>query len=133
MACLLRARGAEFDVEAYLAGSPFAEASSYRGGDPTVGAGRRQTAGFTLAVGPARGGDLDSQVEQAVEFLDQHEDELRRLGRYPGVEEVELDFGIAWREGSSQTDLFPPELLWRAGALDIALRVTHYLTQQQES
>jgi hypothetical protein len=49
------------------------------------------------------------------------------------VEELELDFTVAWRDLAMQTDWFPPELLRRAGALDIALRVTHYLPQQRES
>ena len=59
--------------------------------------------------------------------------ELRRLGSFEGVEEVEIDFAVAWRDLAAQSDWFPPELLWRAGALDIALRVSHYLTQERES
>ena len=70
--------------------------------------------------------DLDTQIQDASLFLREHEDELRRLGRFPGVEEVCLDFGIAWPAGDSQSVLFPADLLWQAGALDIDLVVSHY-------
>jgi hypothetical protein len=131
VSCVLRAVGAEFDPDAYLAGSPFPRAASYRVG--ARGAEERTVAGFNVTVSEKGFRDLDAQIEDAIEFLDQHEDELRRLGRFPGVQEVELEFGIEWRDASPQTDAFPPDLLWRAGALDIGLRVTHYLMPQKES
>lgn len=130
MGCVLRAVGAEFNPEAYLAQSPFAQATAYRIGDPARGP---SGAGFNLSVSDAGFADLDVQIQEAIEFLDTHEDELRRLGRFPGVEEVEIDFGIEWRDASPQSDTFPADLLWRAGALDIGLRVTHYLMPQRES
>ena len=65
-------------------------------------------------------------------FLDEYEEELRRLGRFPGVEGVSLDFGIRWREVAAQTDTFPSDLLWRAGALDISLEITHYMVAEDD-
>jgi hypothetical protein len=135
MSCVLRASGAEFDAAAYLADSPFRRATVYGRGDPAwAGAARgRASAGFNVSLGEDDGGGLAAQIDEAIEFLDLHEDELRRLGRFPGVEEVEIDFAIEWRDAAMQTDCFPPELLWRAGALDIGLRVTHYVAQRAES
>jgi hypothetical protein len=132
---MLRAGGAEFDADAYLAASPFGEATRYHRGDPRWPGfkGTHRTSGFKVTVSRAAVADLATQVEEAIAFLDEHEDELRRLGRFDGVEELELDFTVAWRDLAMQTDWFPPELLWRAGALDIALRMTHYLPQQRES
>ena len=66
------------------------------------------------------------QVQAARRFLRQHEDELRRLGSFDGVEEVCLDFTILRRAGAAQSDVFPADLLWQAGALDIDLVVTHH-------
>ena len=133
MTCVLRALGAAFNPEAYLADSPFSEATSYHVGQPARGAQGRSGAGFNVTVSEAGFDDLDVQIQEAIAFLDTHEDELRRLGRFPGVDEMEIDFGIEWRDSSPQTDIFPPDLLWRAGALDIGLRITHYLAQQRES
>lgn len=124
MACVLRAQGAGFDVGAFLAQSPFA-----RHAVPTPKAstpGEDTRAGFNLTVSTAGFDDLTGQVDDAIGFLDEFEDELRRLGRCDGVSAVSLDFGIRRREVPIQTDAFPPDLLWRAGALDIALEVTHY-------
>ena len=92
-----------------------------------------RTSGFNVTISEADMGDLATQIEEAIAFLDEHEDELRRLGRFEGVEEIEIDFAVEWRDLATQSDWFPPELLWRAGALDIALRVTHYLTPERES
>lgn len=54
-------------------------------------------------------------------------------GSYPGVEEMCLDFAIRRRDIVAQSDLFPAELLWQAGALDIDLVVTHYAIAEEES
>lgn len=132
---MLRAGGAEFDADAYLAASPFDEVTRYHRGDPRWPGfeATHRTSGFNVTVSQANSDDLLTQVEEAIAFLDAHEDELRRLGRFDGVEELELDFAVEWRDLAMQTDWFPPDLLWRAGALDIALRVTHYLPRQRES
>jgi hypothetical protein len=125
----------EFDTEAYLAASPFTQVTRYRRGEPRWPAFAQisRTSGFNLTISEADMGDLATQIDEAIAFLDEHEDELRRLGRFEGVEEIEIDFAVEWRDLATQSDWFPPELLWRAGALDIALRVTHYLVQQKES
>ena len=82
--------------------------------------------GFNLTVSSAGIDDLDGQIRDAIEFLDEHEDELRRLGSFEGVEMVCLHFGVKWDGAAVQTETFPPELLWRAGALDIELAISHY-------
>jgi hypothetical protein len=125
----------EFDIEAYLADSPFHQATRYRRGEAQLPGSTKlwHSSGIHVAVSEAGLDDLPAQIDDAIAFLDEHEDELRRLGRFAGVEKVEIDFSVAWRDLATQSDWFPPELLWRAGALDIALRVTHYLTQERES
>jgi hypothetical protein len=112
MSCYLRAIGETFDVRAFLADSPLR---------PDIHA-----KGFNLAVGKAGLDDLPGQVQEAARFLDDYEDELRRLGAFEGVEEVFLDFALRLRDVPAQTDVLPAELLWRAGALDIDITVTHY-------
>lgn len=136
MSCVLRASGQGFDVEAFLAGSPFAGAAVPLGKE--AGAGRdgqdpRSVSGFRLELSPAGGDDLQVEIEEAIAFLDEHEEELRRLGSFRGVDEVCLTFGVQWRQLPAQTDHFPPELLWRSGALDIALEITHFSLPHAES
>ena len=134
MSCILRAGGREFEPAAFLAESSFEQASLHAPGERfTAGVVTAAARGFSVTVSDAEIDDLDGQIAEAIEFLDRHEDELRRLGRYEGVEVVEIDFGIEWRDVATQTDWFPPELLWRAGALDIGLRISHFLSPQRES
>lgn len=128
--CVLRAIGQDFDPDSFLADSPLSGAAAFRRGEP-AGPGleedkRRLASGFNVTVSRAGFDDLDAQVRDAVKFLRSHEDELRRLSGYPGVEEVCIDFGIRHRDEPAQTDVFPAELLWQAGALDIDLVVTYY-------
>jgi hypothetical protein len=125
----------EFDIEAYLADSPFTNVVRHLRGQPQLPGSSKLwlSSGFNVTVSEADMDDLAAQIDDAIAFLDEHEDELRRLGRFEGVDGIELDFAVAWRDLATQSDWLPPELLWRAGALDIALRVTHYLTQERES
>jgi hypothetical protein len=135
MGCVLRAIGLDFDPEAFLAESEVAGATTFHRGDPAVAGAaegqRRGASGFNVPLG--RGGldDLDTQIRDAVKFLRQHEDELRRLSGVRGVEEVGLDFGIRRRDVAAQTEIFPAELLWQAGALDIDLVVTHHTVAEE--
>jgi hypothetical protein len=130
MSCVLRAIGVSFDPEAFLGDSELAGAQAFHRGEPRLpgvpDAPPRGASGFNLPVSDAGGDDLERQIEDATRFLERHEDELRRLGRFPGVQEVCLDFGIRRRMEAAQRDVFPADLLWRAGALDIDLLVTHY-------
>ena len=130
MSCVLRAVGERFEVDAFLGDSPFSGASAFRRGEPRLPDApegqQRSASGFNLSVSEAGLDDLGGQIEDATEFLREHEDELRRLSRFPGLQEVCLDFGVRRRDVAAQTDVFPADLLWQAGALDIDLVVTHY-------
>lgn len=126
MTCVLRAIGTSFDVDAFLKDSPLDAGAAFRRGEPRV-PGRpdsppRAASGFNIAISEA---GLDDQISEAMHFLNEYEDELRRLGSFPGVEEVCLDFAVR-RGGDEDTrsTVFPAGLLWRAGALDIDLVVT---------
>jgi hypothetical protein len=124
---VLRAIGRDFDVDEFLKETPLPPGAVFHRGEPRQpGGGKRAASGFNAPVSEAGLDDLDTQLQDATHFLREHEDELRRLGRFPGVEEVCLDFGIARRAGAAQSDLFPADLLWQAGALDIDLVVTHF-------
>jgi hypothetical protein len=130
MSCVLRAHGESFKVREFLEKSSLQLDTVYEKGDP-IDSGKkngshRPSSGFSAVVSQADFSDLEEQVREAILFLDEYEEDLRRLGSFKGVEAVFLDFGVQWREASVQTDVFPADVLWRAGALDIWLAVTHY-------
>ena len=133
MSAVLRAHGESFDVELFLAESSLKPDNVYQKGASAVPAGAdkengspRRASGFSLTVSHAELTDLETQIREAIIFLDEYEDELRRLGSFDGVEGVSLDFGVKRQDVAVQTDVFPSDLLWRAGALDIWIAITHY-------
>ena len=133
MSAVLRAHGESFDVDLFLADSSLEPDSVYQRG-PRSGAGAadkdngspRRASGFNLTVSHADFSDLETQIKEAILFLDEYEDELRRLGSFDGVEGISIDFGVQRRDVVAQTDVLPSDLLWRAGALDIWIAITHY-------
>lgn len=137
MSCVLRVIGTSFDVDAFLAESELRPQAVFHRGEARLpglpDASTWSASGFNLGVSDEGFHDLAPQVREAGRFLNQHEDELRRLGAFPGVEEVCLDFGIARRDIPMQSEVFPADLLWQAGALDIDLAVTHYAVAGEES
>jgi hypothetical protein len=122
MTCVLRAIGTDFDVDAFLRDSPLAGTVFHRG-EPRPGGGQRSASGLNVEVAGGFG-ELDGQIQAAAHFLFRHEDELRRLASFPGVEEVCLDFGIRIPDPSASSSVFPADFLWQSGALDIDLVVT---------
>lgn len=131
MSCVFRAIGTDFDVDAFLRDSGFQNAVVFHRGEPRLAGvpdgSKRAASGFNLDVGGGAGfDDLDAQIQAAGRFLGRHEDELRRLGSFPGLDEVCLDFAIRRRDVAAQSNVFPADFLWQSGALDIDLVVTHY-------
>ncbi len=130
MSCSLRAHGQSFEVHEFLEKSSLQPDAVYEKGDPIVSGkkngSQRSSSGFTVSVSQADLSDLEGQIGEAILFLDEYEEDLRCLGNFSGVDAVSLEFEVQWREASVQTDVFPADLLWRAGALDIWLAVTRY-------
>jgi hypothetical protein len=131
MSAVLRAFGADFDVDAFLAGCTLPVCAVKRRGEPVFPAsqpdGRQhKQSAVHVSVSDADFGEFPRQVEEATAFLRAEPDQVRRLCEWPGVEGVTLDFGIAWRDVAAQSDHLPAELVRLAGALGLALEVSHY-------
>jgi hypothetical protein len=72
---------------------------------------------------------LGQQVADAVAFLDRFAADIRALQATGKVADIRLDFPVkvrAGREVAAQFELFPAELVRKAGALGIALEVSLY-------
>lgn len=127
MSAVLRADGAEFDVERFCAGSGLTPDRVYRRGVPDRPGGRvPERSGLSVLVSDAPFHDFPGQVREAVGFLSEHAGEVARLVAFPGVEGVYLDFGLAWREVAAQPDRLPPELVRAAGSLGLGIDLSHY-------
>jgi len=127
VSCVLRAAGTLFDVEAFCVATELPILARRHAGDqhrPGSPALRRSS--INVNVSDADFDSLAQQVEEAVAFLERYRDEVRRLVTFPGVEGVELDFGLRRRAVAAQTDSFPPRLVSLAGALGVGITVSQY-------
>jgi hypothetical protein len=130
--CVLRARGVGFDVDGYLASSRFHTTATWRRGDTnqlpskTLGLTHRDS-GMIVSLCDGPWNDLSTQVPAVETFLREHEPELRQLRRFPGVDEVVLDFPIHLLIGDRvavQSDTFPAPFVTRVGGFGFALKLT---------
>jgi hypothetical protein len=125
--CVLRASGKTFDVDAFLKGSDFKPSVVYRKGQRRKPASRgsQVSSGFNLTV--SNSDEPKRQVDDALAFVRDNREELLRLGRFGGVDDVILDFAIAQREFVAHSAELPAELLTLAGSLGIDIHVSSYL------
>jgi hypothetical protein len=131
MSCLLRASGQHFDVDEFLKVSSLdALAVFHRGEGKASGSvitqRRSDLSGVSVRVSLQEFSDLVHQIEDAVEFLESNDEELKRLRDFPGVERIDLDFSLEDRDLVFQSDAFPPRLLSLLGGLRIGLVVSRH-------
>jgi hypothetical protein len=138
--CVLRVTGKQFDVDEHLAVSGLIPDKVFHAGEPRwmsqPGGKRYDVSGFTVEVSRGSWSSLDDQTHDAIGFLKQHEDAVKRLRADPNVEDMRLDFRVDLRidrkNVMAQFDYFPPELVSRAGALGLGLEISVYPTDLSE-
>ena len=125
--CVLRASGSGFDVDAFLADSPFKPTVIYKKGQRRRPASRgsHTVSGFNVVI--TNNEEPAKQVTAATKFLRENRDELLRLKKARGLESVTIDFGCAQKEFLARTAHLPAELLSAAGAFGIDIDVSFYL------
>jgi len=125
--CVLRASGAKFDVDSFLRNSPFKADVVYRKGQRRRPASRgaQAASGFNVVI--SESDDPQVQVEKALVFVRKYHDELLRLVRFGGIEDVILDFACPQKEFVARTARLPAELLTAGGALGMDVQVSFYL------
>jgi hypothetical protein len=83
---------------------------------------------MNVSVSTCEFSDLRGQIDDAIQFLSDNDQELQRLRDFPGLEEMELDFPIEERDVAVQCDAFPAQVLSLLGGLRIGLIVSRYPT-----
>ncbi len=130
MPCVLRAGGTSFDVDKFLEISSLDALTAYHSGEvqfPTASITRTSDySGMKISVTMREFSDLRSQVEDAVRFLKDNQQELRRLRDFPGLEWIVMEFPVEDRDMVFQSDAFPPDLLALMGNLNIGLVISRY-------
>lgn len=132
MSCVLRASGAYFDIDEFLKTSTLDVLTAYHRGEaqfPNASVTRKsECSGMNVSVSTRELSDLNGQIEDAISFLSENEQELKRLRGWPGLERIDLDFPIEDRDLVYQRDGFPHQLLSLLGNLRIGLVISRYPT-----
>jgi len=137
MTCYFRVNGSRFDVEAFLRRSMLPPGRVYYRGDtrfPTLPKWpkRYTRSGFTVRIGPDTW-ELRNQIRPALVFLRKHRRELKRLSRFPGVQDIRLDFGVNMKEESmGQFFPLPGELIALCAPSNIGLEISVYRWDEWE-
>jgi len=124
--CVLRASGDHFEPKVFLDDSPFVPCSVFRKGERKSENRSWSSSGFTVVVSDASGDDWVQQIQDAIEFLREHNDEVARLMKFEDLESVDLDFAVNRKNGFLQSSHLPPALLTLAGTLAIGIEISIY-------
>jgi hypothetical protein len=130
MSAVLRAYGADFDVDAFVVGCTLPVCAVKRRGEALFASQpdgqRHEQSGVHVTASDADFGDFPRQVAEATAFLRAEAEQVRRLCEWPGVEDVTLDFGVERRDVAVQCDFLPPELVCLAGSLGLGIELSQY-------
>jgi hypothetical protein len=122
--CVFVASGLNFDVDRYLASSPFKAMAVFRKGDipPKNNPENkpRPDSGFVVLISGDREAGLSQQLNEALAFLTQHSLEFRAI-RHAGVDNMLLDLGVEVGHKLKQVEYLPPELVSALGRLGMGL------------
>ena len=124
--CVLRVSGDCFQPQGFLDDSDLVPWNVFRKGERKAEKRSWDSSGFTVVVSEASGDDLAQQIQDAIEFLRMHKEEVARLMRSEGLDYVQLDFGVNRKNGFLQSSYLPPELLALAGALGLGVEISIY-------
>jgi len=126
LSCILRAAGDGFTVDTFLASTSLVAYDVFRRGEPKTSATQFKTSGINIEVSATDFNDLEGQVEDAIRFLKSNREELKRLRRFQGVEDVRLDFAVEAKDVFVQSNYLPPELLALAAELGVGIELSIY-------
>lgn len=133
--CTLRARGVDFDVDAFLKTTSLTPSLVFRKGDPrransAPDGPKYEKSGVCIGTSDAEWSDLPAQVAETERFLLTHQEAIQSLGNMPGIEDFLLDFPIELRADgvkiAVQTDLFPSSLVRIAATMGLGLALSIY-------
>jgi len=130
MSCILRVSGELLDTRALLGGVHIEPDRVWQKGEPRVKSrpdGRLNgTSGVTFIVSDADFRNFDSQLLDAVGFIDHNRRCLEFIRDFPSVDWFALDFGIELRDAAIHSDILTPQFLLAAASIGVSVELSHY-------
>lgn len=129
MPCILRFLGDHLDVTSLQATSPVEPCHYYRKGDPVSNRPNARTcitSGVHIVASSADFSDPWAQHDETLAFCRLHHSTLLEMRNAPGVERLQVDYGIEMRNDLLQEDSFSEELLQELASLRAYLTLSQY-------
>jgi len=137
MSAVLRVYGCSLDIDDVLKRTQWTLCSVQRCGERRFPDSSKNDELFSINaifvdMSAADLSDLGRQIEDVIQFLSLHADQVESLIASEGVEEAVIDFGIAKRDHVAQVDVFPAALVRSAGKLGLGLSLSQYAFSASE-
>jgi hypothetical protein len=91
--------------------------------------------GFKCSVSDQGFDDFEGQISDAITFLSNHIDELKKLVSQYDIYDIRLDFPIESRLMKqnlfSQCDFLPPELIKLSGEVGLGIEISQYCSSDE--
>ena len=134
MSCILRVSGKALDIDALTSSFAVPAHRTWRIGETrSVISGRvHSDSGANFVASNADFDAFTQQVEDATAFLESNVLAIGKLASFPGVEQVTLDFGVAFlQESVAAFSYLPPKLVALAAQARIGVEISHYACSQE--
>jgi hypothetical protein len=121
--------GAEFNLDELLSQLQMKPIRSWKKGEsrlkhrPEV---LHEYSGATFDVSEADMGEHEQLIADAVTFLKENLADIQKMSSFPGVDEVNIDFGVNFKDSFLPTDYLPPEFVSLAGQAGVSICLSHY-------
>ncbi|MFY0254333.1 hypothetical protein ACDQ55_10310 [Chitinophaga sp. 30R24] len=131
MPCNLIIAGKNFDISSFLSATRLRVVKKRNKGEPRFPLrpnGEKLPYSFlTIKTSKADFTDLNTQVKDILRYLKRHRDQLLRIKKTKGIDQISLDFGIEFSSGKSSMQIFMPvELVSLAAEFGISIQVSVY-------
>ncbi len=127
---MLRVTGEHLDVEQMLDGVPMVPNRIWKKGEPRFKNAPHKRllakSGASFVVSSAEMNDLAAQIKDAAGYIVRNEAHIKRMVRFPGIEEATIDFGIELRDVPIHSDYLSPELIVAAANVGVGIELSHY-------
>lgn len=137
MSCILRLSGEKFDVDSCLQSITIKPDTIRHIGEPRIELKQSgeifTTSGCTFVASRADFDQFNEQVSDVIAFLKDNHQDLQKLTEASGIEDIWLDFGVAYDEYKFvQSKSIPLELIKHCAELNISIELSIYAPPADE-
>jgi len=131
MSCIFRITGENFDVDDFIQKSGISPYAKFYKGAPRIeskpNGEKIKTTSCNLKVSDAGFDEFNQQVQDAIDYLNSHQQKLQYIKSTPEIQYATLDFGVEYNPDKfTQTQYLPTELVKLSADLGIGIEISIY-------